>query len=30
LEVAGDDHELVCAVVREILQGEVLASSGEA
>ncbi len=30
LELAGDDHELVCAVVREILQGEVLASSGEA
>jgi hypothetical protein len=30
LEVAGDDHELVCLVVREILQGEVLASSGEA
>ena len=29
LEVAGDDHELVCRVVREILQGEVLAS-GEA
>jgi hypothetical protein len=29
LEVAGDDHELVCRVVREILQGEGLASSGE-
>jgi hypothetical protein len=30
LEVAGDDHELVCLVVREILQGEGLAMSGEA
>jgi transposase-like protein len=30
LELAGDNHELVCAVVREILRGEVLASSGEA
>ena len=30
LEVAGDDPELVCAVVREILQGERLASRGEA
>lgn len=30
LELAGDDHELVCRVVREILQGEVLASLGEA
>lgn len=30
LEVAGDDHELVCLVVREILQGEGLAMSGGA
>ena len=30
LELTGDDHDLVCAVVREILQGEVLASAGEA
>lgn len=30
LELAGDDHELVCRVVREILQGETLAMSGEA
>jgi hypothetical protein len=30
VELVGDDHELVCAVVREILQGEGLASLGEA
>jgi hypothetical protein len=30
VELAGDNHDLVCAVVREILQGEVLASRGEA
>ena len=29
VELAGDDHDLVCRVVREILQGEVLASLGE-
>jgi hypothetical protein len=29
VELVGDDHELVCRVVREILQGEVLASLGE-
>jgi len=29
VELAGGDHELVCRVVREILQGEVLASLGE-
>jgi hypothetical protein len=30
VELAGDNHELVCAVVREILQSEVWASAGEA
>jgi hypothetical protein len=30
VELAGDDHDLVCRVVREILQGEDRASSGEA
>jgi hypothetical protein len=30
LELAGDDHELVCRVVREILQGETLEMAGEA
>lgn len=29
VELAGDDHDLVCRVVREILQGEVLAALGE-
>ena len=29
VELAGDDYDLVCRVVREILQGEVLASLGE-
>ena len=30
LELAGEDHELVCAVVREILQGDSQAPRGEA
>ena len=30
LELAGDDQELVCAVVREILQGDSQAHRGEA